>query len=182
MANQRALERLGERSGAHLAYASGSFSPPDALIPLGFLEKRSWWSGTTNEFRRFVVGSGEDDIDLGASANAAYDWLNQQGASGRVCAVIVDGYFRRGEVRRESLIQKMVSTKDRISMEVFFPYRLARDGTLTFEDPICFIYDIAPMKQPTLADVNIGGFSEAIKQGAKASGAMPSGVLLWGYD
>ena len=180
MANQRALEGLGVRSGTHLAVATGGFSPPDTLIPIGFLEKRSWWSGTTNESRHFVVESGEDDVDFGASANAAYDWLNQQGPSGRVCAVIVDGYFRRGQVRRESLIQRMVSTKDRISTEVFFPYLVADDGTILFKDPICFVYDIAPMEQPTLADVVIGGFADAIKEGFRASGVVSPGIQLWG--
>ncbi|MBN8916589.1 MAG: hypothetical protein J0I31_13440 [Rhizobiales bacterium] len=182
MANQRALERLGELSGKHLAVATWGFSPPSVLLPQGFLEKRSWWSGTTHEFPRFITGPDENTVDFGASANAAYQWLDQQGPRGRVCAAIVDGYFRRDEERRESLIQRMISVKDRMSTEVFFPYHLSEDGMILFADPICFVYDIAPRKQPMLAEVDIGAFVDAIKQGFKASGPMLADIQLWGYD
>lgn len=183
MANQRALERLGELAGQHLAVATWGFSPPSVLLPQGFLEKRSWWSGTTHEFPRFIVGPDQNTVDFGASANAAYQWLDHQGPRGRVCAAIVDGYFRQDEERRESLIQRMISLKDRISTEVFFPYHLSADGTILFEEPICFIYDITPRKQSALAEeVDIGAFVDTIKQGFKASGPMLADIQLWGYN
>lgn len=179
MANQKALERLGELSGVHLAVAVGGWSPPDTLLPLGFLEKRNWWSGTTLEFRRFVLGSDEYEVDFGVSAGAALQWLEMQALRKWVSAVIVDGYFRRDEERRESLVQRMISIKDKISTEVFFPYKRAEDGVIEFDEPICFVYDIVPVKESVLADVDAKGFIDAIKQGFRSSGILHPGILLW---
>ena len=180
MAEERAMNRLGALCGQHLAIAAGSLSPPEPIIPLGMLVKLSFWSGATQEFRRFVVAGPADSIDFASSVSVARQWLGEEVNRKRTCALIFDGYLRgNDEERKDCLVQKIVALKDNVMVDVFYPYHLLEDNILQIEKPICEAFDIDGSFEPTPAGVNLTGFVGSIRHSFTGAHSSQGNVQLW---
>jgi hypothetical protein len=180
MADERAMNRLGTLCGQHLAIAAGNLYPPEPIIPLGMLMKQSFWSGATQEFRRFVVAGPADSIDFPSSVSVANQWLGEEINRKRTCALIFDGYLRgKNAERRDCLVQKIVALKDRVMVDVFYPYYLLEDNIVQIEKPICEAFNIDGSFEPTPSGVNLDGFIGSVRHSFSGTQSSEGNVRLW---